>query len=446
MGAGHGLSGAGVRVGARRTALPELCAAIALVLASCEDGASKHAGTGTSSFVSAPSAPLAAAPAASVGPQERRAEGPRLSAPGLEKLPRGFTPTFSHPDDQVEYRFDGGACSVFAHGRLGQAPVRAVVAAAGAVLTVKLELVGTSEKVVYRGELANTPCADQVTEDRGVLHAVKGVGRARHYPPKLFVSLERKRASPNSKFSSRMSLRGRAAADQAENTLDLSETKPFLLRAYDALAKPLFLHEGTPVNIEDAANDEKGTIVVAYRLPNRELKLAELRGARRVVRGSIKTGIVCVAPDCSSSVSGTRPRPGIALVVVTNTSWNCTPSCAATREVELWTLTARGFCSPVRFQRPASPRTQQKAKRRRACVGSTSMAARTSPCSSVGIRDRAKPRIRGFSPSTWGVNATPSTGASSGLRPTIRWSHREPFYSGSGDSAPNDSARCFSRH
>jgi hypothetical protein len=140
-----------------------------------------------------------------------------------------------------------------------------------------------------------------------------------------------------------MSLTGRSAADAARNSLELSETRRFLLRAYDALAKPLFLHEQSPVDIEDATDDEKGLLVAAYRLANRELKLAELRGPRRVVRRSIKTGLACASPECSSSVSGTWPRPGIALVIATNTSWDCSSSCAATLEVELWTLTARGF-------------------------------------------------------------------------------------------------------
>jgi hypothetical protein len=140
-----------------------------------------------------------------------------------------------------------------------------------------------------------------------------------------------------------MSLKGRSAADEAGNTLELSETRPFLLRAYDALATPLFLHEGAPVDIEQAIEDENGTLVVAYWLPNRELKLAELRGSRRVVRRSLKTGIACTARDCNAAVSGTRPRPGTVLVIVTNTSWDCTPSCATTLEVALWTLTARGF-------------------------------------------------------------------------------------------------------
>jgi hypothetical protein len=331
--------GAGARaLCAPREARRRLVAAIALLLASCEDRTPKPARIAASSVVLLPSAPVAPPPAPPVTPQPQRAKGPVLSAPAINDLPRGFSPTFSLPDDWVGYRFDGGTCLVQAHGRLGQAPVRAVVRATGAALTVELELIATSEKVVYRGELANTACAARVSENRGVLQAAKGGGR--RYPATLFVSLER---TPGvSEISSRMSLTGRIAADTTESLLELSQTERYLLRAYDAFAKPLFLHERSPVDIESVTDDEKGTLVVAYRLPNRELKLAELRRPRRVVRRSIKTGLACAAAVCSSSVDAKRPRPGIVLVFVTNTSWNCGPKCE-THEVELWTLTARGF-------------------------------------------------------------------------------------------------------
>jgi hypothetical protein len=285
-----------------------------------------------------------------------------LSAPGLANVPVGFTHAFQSPDDLSEYRFEGPTCSFSAHGRLGRAPVRAVVEAAGTSLTIKLEMVGTSDKLVYRGQLAQASCVDPLGEDTGALHAVPGGGRAPGHPQTLFVSLERKKAAPESSLSSRTRLTGRSA-DRDSPVLELSDTPPYLVRAYDALATPLFLHERGPVDLESAIEEEKGIRLVSYRLPNHELKLAELPRSPRAVRRSTTTRIACKALACDSAVFGFRPRPGVALVIVTDTHWDCAPNCSASREVELWTLTAEGFVfsgalpkTPV----PTDPRERER--------------------------------------------------------------------------------------
>jgi hypothetical protein len=341
-----------VGVGARAHALGWLCVTAALAVASCEEREvrSRRASppSATVSMVKKPPSvpPLRAAPSAS---SDRRAGGPALAALQISEIPSSFTYSFLHPDE-FEISSEPGSCRIFASGTLGRAPVRATLDAVGRNLTLELRIVSTSEKIVYRGELAADPCVDEIKDDAGTLHLV---GRSRH-SPKLSVSIERRRATV------RTSVKGWTRAD---DVLELSEIAPALRSTYDALAKPLFRHERGAVRIEYAIDDGKGTMLVAYQLPSGQLKLAELDTASRAVRRSIRTAMTCKTRDCESTITAFRPRPGTAVIVAANIDFVCTSSCTGTREVELWTLGPGGFLSGgviPPMHEPSDPRDRER--------------------------------------------------------------------------------------
>jgi len=266
-----------------------------------------------------------------------------------------FTPTFRTPEDEVEDQLPAGSCRIAAHGRLGQKPIRAILDAAGVNLTLKLSIVASGETIIYRGELARSPCVDELSNDEGILRATpRSAARASSYPRTLFVSLGRSRG--------RLNLEGRSRVESADVTLDSRDTPLYLRTTYDALARPLFAHAGAAVDIADAIDDDKGTILSAYRHPNGPLELVELGTARRRVRASVVTGLGCMTRDCQSRLIAARPRPGVVLIIAVNQVWDCVAaSCTGVREVELWTLTARGFQPSGRI--PAAPLPTDSAER-----------------------------------------------------------------------------------
>jgi hypothetical protein len=211
--------------------------------------------------------------------------------------------------------------------------VRATLDATGKSLTLELRIVSSSERIVYRGELAADPCVDEIEDAAGTLHVL----RPSRHPRTLFASIQRRRATL------RTAVEGWSRADRVDTVLELSEIAPALRSTYDALAKPLFRHERGAVHIDHAIDDTKGTLLVAYRLSSGQLKLAELGTASRAVRRSTATGMTCKTRDCESTIVAFRLRLGLALIVAVNMSFVCTSSCTGTREVELWTLGPRGF-------------------------------------------------------------------------------------------------------